>query len=316
MTSQPGSSWRWLTARLQDFAFRPTSPEQLGAARAAYCLLTFLFYLPTDFSPWGAVDPRLWRPLPVFEWLQLPQASPTVLVVLQVAWKLALLAAAVGWHTRVAAGLASALAFYLLGLTNCFGVIGHDRAIVGVILFILAASRSGDAFSLDCWLRRGRGFSAPTASGEYTWPVRAVWLLLAHLYFSAGVAKLSLGGWEWVFSDNLAYLLQRVHYYPANAPPWTDWGLEAARRLWLTRALAGATVLLELGYPLALVSVRARWALIPAALAMHLGVRAILGPTFETLVIAHLFWIPWARWTALGTNARRQGRRRSSEGAN
>jgi presenilin-like A22 family membrane protease len=60
------------------------------------------------------------------------------------------------------------------------------------------------------------------------------------------------------------------------------------------RALAAATVAIELAYPAALFSRRAALVLVPAALAMVVGIRALMGPSFGPLAAAHVFWIPWS----------------------
>jgi len=62
---------------------------------------------------------------------------------------------------------------------------------------ILAVSRCGAAWSLDRLIARARGKSKPDPSGEYRWPVRAVWLILSPVSFAAGVSKLRHGGRAW-----------------------------------------------------------------------------------------------------------------------
>ncbi len=52
----------------------------------------------------------------------------------------------------------------------------------------------------------------------------------------------------------------------------------------------------ELGYPLALVSRRARRLLVPSVLLMQVGIRVVLGPSFVTWMLCNVFWVPWDRF--------------------
>ncbi len=45
--------------------------------------------------------------------------------------------------------------------------------------------------------------------------------------------------------------------------------------------LAAATVVFEIGYPLALFSSRARWLIVPAMAFIQIGIRMLMGPSFE-----------------------------------
>jgi len=132
-------------------------------------------------------------------------------------------------------------------------------------------------------------------SGEYTWPVRAVWVMFALIFFAAGLSKLRHSGLEWILSDNMAIMLIQHHYHTANADPLVSWGLSLAQHIWLTRLMAAATVAFEVGYPLALFSLRARWVIVPSVFLMQLGIRVLMGPTFTQFLICNLFWIPWDR---------------------
>src|SRR5690606_3560262 len=89
---------------------------------------------------------------------------------------------------------------YLMGLGNNFGKVDHPNNLLALVLVVLAFSRASDAFSVDALLRRRGKHAAP--SGEYRWPITAAWILIAGMYWSAGVSKLLHAGWAWAFSDN------------------------------------------------------------------------------------------------------------------
>ena len=192
------------------------------------------------------------------------------------------------------------LGVYLLGLPNNFGKIYLNETIVVLCFGIMALSRCGDAYSIDrlIWKSRQRSnlsVQRPRMSGEYTWPVRTVWLMFALIFFAAGVAKLRLSGLEWIFSDHLAISLVEAPYHIHNVDPLVPWGLFLAQHVWLTRLLAAGTIILEVSYPVTLFSHRVRWVIVPSVFLMLVGIRLLLGPTFDHYLICHLFWVPCDR---------------------
>lgn len=272
------------------FWFAPTTPFDLGVSRVLFFTGVLLAYFWVDFSAWGTVSHAYWMPLPVFDILRLRPAGPTTLDVLQLIWRLSLLTSAVGLHTRLSMWVAFALGFYLLGLPHNFGHTFHFDATLVIALGILACSRAGDAWSLDATFR-----PQPRAvSGEYTWPVRAVWVAMALVFLAAGIAKLRYGGLEWIFSSNLSIVLNRAAYHVSDADPITTVGLWAARHEWMSKAIAAATVVVELGFTAALFSTRARLILVPAEIAMLVGIRVLMGPTFGGFLVLNVFWVPWS----------------------
>lgn len=74
--------------------------------------------------------------------------------------------------------------------------------------------------------------------------------------------------------------------------------------------LAATTLAVEVGYPLALVSRKARWVLVPGTCGMLIGIRVLMGPSFPQLLICSLFWVPWDR---LGARLRK-AKARASKG--
>ena len=63
---------------------------------------------------------------------------------------------------------------------------------------------------------------------------------------------------------------------------------------WLSELLAFASLTIELTFITALFSRRARMVLVPAAAAMLVGIRLLMGPTFGGFLLVNVFWIPWA----------------------
>ena len=294
----------------QRYFFTPASPADLGFGRLVFCTLALIYYLPQDFSEWGTVAREFWMPGPLFSVLSLPLLPQSAIVVVQVLFKLGLAFAAAGLFTRTALAVVFACSVYLLGLPHNFGQIQHFDTLVVLVFAILALSRAGDAWSVDAWLRarpfgrlravpstvEGRhGMPASADSGEYTWPIRAIWVMTAVIFFSAGFSKLRHSGLSWVFSDHLAIVLVRHQYFVSDGEPLTSWGPAIAAYSWAPRLLAAVSLGTEVLYPLALFSRWARMVLVPAGIAFLVGIRLLMGPTFEPFVICSAFWVPWGR---------------------
>jgi hypothetical protein len=292
--------WFGLRKRWTRFFFEPVEPRNLGLCRVLFFGAFFLFYLPQDFSAWGYVGDSFFDPIVLFEILRLPVLSSDLLVIVQGVWKVSLALSCLGLFTRVSTISSLTLGVYLLGLENNFGKVHENETLVVISIGILALSRCGDAYSIDRLISRWRQGSNPTQghpriSGDYTWPVRAVWVVFALTFFAAGVSKLRHSGLEWIFSDNMAISLITAQYHNSNLDPLTSWGLYLAQHAWLLHLVAAGTIVLEVSYPLALFSSKARWVIVPSVFFMLVGVRLLLGPTFDQFLICHLFWVPWER---------------------
>jgi hypothetical protein len=281
---QRATDW-WLT-----LWFAPSSATNLGVSRALFFTGVLAVHFSEDYSAWGNVSDAFWLPMPLFTALHLKAASPLILSLLETVWRLALALSAVGLFSRVSMMVAFVLSTYLLGLPHNFGQTYHFDALLVIAIGILACSRAGDAWSVDALLKGG---DAPAPSGEYTWPIRMVWVAMALVFFAAGLAKLRYGGLEWVTSDNMTILLRRAAYHVSDADPISTAGLWIADRPWLSRGLAGASLAVELGFVLAVFSRTARFVMVPAAFLMLIGIRILMGPTFGGFLVANVFWINW-----------------------
>jgi hypothetical protein len=90
-------------------------------------------------------------------------------------------------------------------------------------------------------------------------------------------------------------LLQRVQYHISDADPLTNWGSYIAEYPMLPRALAATTVIVETAYPLALLNTPLRPVIVIAGIGLILGIRLLMGPTFEHFLLLNAFWVPWDR---------------------
>jgi hypothetical protein len=282
-------SKRWLA-----LWFEPAAPTNLAICRILFFGAFSMYYFRLDLRYLADAPDVLWAPIWLFHKLDLPVLPVGVLGWIQRLWKISLATSCVGLLTHFSTALAFMLGFYLLGLPQNFGKTNHNNALIVLLFAVLALSRCGDALSLDRLLRRRDYVHGPVSeippSGEYTWPVRCAWLLFALIFFAAGYAKLRNGGIAWISSDNLALLLLRGQ---REYDPLIGWGAYIAKYGWLCHVLATAVVALELSYPLALVSRRARALLVPSVFLLQVNIALLLGPRFYEFLICHLFWVPW-----------------------
>jgi len=185
----------------------------------------------------------------------------------------------------------------LLGLGHNFGQTYHVDAILVLAFWILAFSRAGDGWSVDAARRAARdpGFRPVETSSEYRWPVQLVLVALSLVFCAAGTAKLRASGVQWFTTDHLAILLDRVQYHISDAEPWFPWGSTVARIPYAANLMAFSTIFFETTYPLALFSRRLRPVMVMGGIGLILGIRALMGPTFENFLLINLFWVPWDR---------------------
>jgi hypothetical protein len=277
------------------FWFTPSSPVDLGVSRALFFGGLLAWYASEDFGVWGDVSPVFRNPVWLFYRLDLPILPASTIRILAGVWRCALASAALGFFTRASSVVAFVLGTYLLALPFNFGKLSHNAGAVVMILGVLAVARSGDAVALDAWRRK-----PVAASAEYTWPVRTAWLVLALVFLGAGISKLRHAGLAWVTSDTMRNTLLVNHYYQSVDQPLVSWGLAIAEHPGLCHALAAGTMGIELAYPIALFVPALRLPLVAAGVGLLLGFRIVLGPSFISLVICHVFWVPWERlWRVL-----------------
>jgi hypothetical protein len=232
----------------------------------------------------------------VFRLLPLGFPSYQTLWIVQWIWRASLVLSCAGLFTRSATFVAGICGAYLIALPNNYSNVHRMDAAFVLALLVMALTRSGDAWSLDVCLDQTMGRlrkSLPTIwTFEYKWPAAAVRTLLALSFFAAGFAKLRHRGLEWITTDSLAILLgeqARLVEEPLF-PSVTIWLVSHPL---LCSCIAAATVLTETLQPLALISRRSRFVLIPAVVLMLLGIRAFQGPAFYPLIALQLFWVDW-----------------------
>ena len=171
---------------------------------------------------------------------------------------------------RVIAPLFAAVLLWVLTYRNSWSMLYHTENLEVLHVAILALAPAADAWSVDAWWRRR---PARPEDGRYAWALRAAAMVTVIAYVLAGIAKLRLAGFEWLSGDQLrnqiAYDNLRRAMYGARPSVWATPLLEHG---WVFNALAGMTLLVELGAPLALLHRRLAWAWSVMAWGFHVGV--------------------------------------------
>lgn len=279
-----------------NFWFERSSPNDLGISRAVFFGAMFLCFSTHSFKDWANVSRVFWKPHTFFRLFRIPLLGYTTLFALEVAWKILLFMACLGLATRFTVAGSFLIGLYLLGLPNCFMKIRHNDGLPVLIMGILAFSRCGDGFSLDQLLFSGQLPSAPSGGGgDYTWPVRMIWLIISLTLFATGYAKIKRSGLAWANSGNLSVTLRSMHYWSGPKDPLVNWGLWIAEQPVLCWLLGIFTLVLEFGFPLALFWPGVRWFFVGGGFLMLLSFRFLMGMSFLTFAICQFFWVPWER---------------------
>jgi hypothetical protein len=275
-----------LLHRTEHWIFAAEDARRLAAIRIGLCSLLALRLSTRDYD---AVAARHAHFLPHFymdAFAQMP--SPQFISAVQICGIAAALAAAAGLVLGATLPLAVTCSLVLNGILNSAGrVIVGDAVLILCLLVLVACGRAaGDAWSLRAPARTAK-------SERYGWPIRTAMAAIALAYFFAGFQKWRYSGIEWVTSDNLRWILYGQSHR-------NGWALFVADRPLLAHVLAAGSLLLETCFPLVLFFRRLRWVFIPAAVAMHVGVRLAIGLDYSaqwlTLVIVFVDWAVVTDW--------------------
>ncbi|PRQ05156.1 HTTM domain-containing protein [Enhygromyxa salina] len=232
------------------------------------------------------------------------QPSADWVLPLRAVTAIAWVAAAIGLFSRPAAVITAIGAFTLHGVTA--GVVGqnHGWYLPTFTLIALTCARTDDRFSVDFHIRRWRGLPERPAHAKdhdkdtfelgRTGFARVLVLVVAMgLLFMGGVAKLWGSGLEWLDGHTL-----RVYIEAEQTPPLSTF---LKQHLWACAALSWATLSLELGALLALLSRGARHVIVAAAACFHVGVQLVMVPAYAQYLVCYALLIDWgaiAAWAS------------------
>ena len=278
-----------------DWLFAAVGPQRLavfrvmcGAFSVVYVAVRIRRFLDLADAPAARFDPL--GPLAP---LDSPVSGP--LVVSGVVVLLALgVAFTCGLWFRVTGPLFAVALLLATTYRSSWGQVLYFETLMVLHVLIVGFTRSADALSVDARRRGGTApapaspaspatpaTSATSANPCYGWPIRLAACVTVLTYVLAGVAKLRIGGVEWMDGETLrnhvAYSAARLDVLGGSPSPFAEPLLDAA---WLFTPLAVATVVIELAAPVALLGGAVRNVWVVAAWLMHAGIAALMFVVF------------------------------------
>jgi hypothetical protein len=254
----------------------PTDATALGALRA--CVFGFVLgeVLLTSFDALGRLPITVLRPtglMRLLPWSFYERLlTPVAMTAFKWLFAAALLAAAAGLLTPSSTKASALLFLFYQGLLRSFTHFNHDEMPAVFVLFVLAFTPCGDAFSLDSLRARRGGVRVARAADAvvYGYPILLMRLLLAWSYFSSALIKLRVAGLGYFGADNLPTLavvnsLDNLHDTHFRAAFWLTQYRE------YTPYFVALVFLWEVAFPLAVFSRRARAVILALGVAFHLG---------------------------------------------
>ena len=270
---------RWL--------FRPAGARPLAVVRIAigsYALVWLLFSSP-ELLGLGGLDRARFDPVGIVAVTGAGPMSTRSIAFLLAATIAAAVAVVAGWRFRVTGPVFAVGLLWLTTYQNSWSKLLHSENLLVIHALVLAVSPAADAWAV----RRRR--EEPAVGERYGWPLRAMALATVGSYVLAGVTKLRNAGWGWFDPENLrnwlAYDLVRKELF---GDPYLQIALPALRHPWLLLPAVVATMVIELGAPIALVGRQWAWRWCLAAWSFHVAVVLSMSVTFpyELVGVAYL----------------------------
>ena len=305
-----GDPFDWLANRWDAFWFAPSDGTNLAVCRILIYLGLAIVY-PTYFlSTWDMIYYPMWGDVPayfnqglagIFNWLGLEVGSYETLHMLNWVMFLALICGGIGFCTRASTVVVLLLGFYLWGLPQCYGKIYHTTSVPVFMFAVFAVSRCGDRLSVDSWLRNKMNWRQPAENlkteGAYTWPIRLSWAIFGICFFSAGISKVTLGGLEWLTSDQMKWNCIAHHYNEYYVAKWT---LAIVCLPGFSQLSSLATIIFELAGILILFNWKLRAFVIGNLVFMQFGIWLLMGVPFTLWLICYAVFVPWDRILPIG----------------
>jgi hypothetical protein len=271
---------RWgadLVAGWNRFWFEPADPATLGLIRifaGAMLFYTHLIWgleLTTFFGPRGWLSPEAvhlvqqgsyaWSYLWWFE-------SPAALWTVHVAAMIVFAMLTIGLFTRVVSVLAWIAAVSYVGRATG-SLFGLDQINVMLAMY-LAVGPSGDAYSVDRWLKKRKAGGALPVTPRWSanLAIRLIQIHMCVIYFFAGTAKLT--GLAWWDGTAMWMAFGNMEYQSLDMTGMANWP-------WLMNLMTHVTVFWELSYWALIWPRLTRPVMLLLAIPLHLGIAICLG---------------------------------------
>lgn len=264
------------------------SSRSLSLYRILFAAGVLLMVTPTTAVPLHVVPDSLYHPPlgPMMLFGGWPDEP--VLIGLELAVQLLLVALVFGAFTRTTSLSLAALGAVLAGFRYADGKIDHEFIIVVAVPLIMAFTSWGHHWSVDARrtaIRRRADFRAPA-----TWQLFALALTIGASYATSGVAKAATGWLEMSGSASRGWLVAYLEQYRWAPNPF-NLALATVQPLWFWKALDASTVLFEVGMVVA--ALRRRWFVrfLCLAVVFHLVVFLVFSINFSRLLLVYLAFL-------------------------
>jgi hypothetical protein len=241
-----------------DWLVAPAPPARLAVLRilvGVYATAWAVVRLPAHLAHTDRVAAR-WQPVGILAPLESPPADTAILLLAVAAPLLGVLFVA-GWRYRAIGPLFAVAMLLLATLDSSWGQVFHTEHLLVLHLLILAVAPAADVLATG----RRRPPPGPTVDGRYGWPVRLTAVVVVLTYMIAGIAKLRIGGLDWLDGDTLRNWVAHDNLRKAVlGDTYSPIGRHLVRHAWLFSPIAVLTVIVELGAWVALLGGRWRTA--------------------------------------------------------
>jgi hypothetical protein len=255
-----------------------------------------------QFSPltvdvaYQTYPPELRTPIQLFRLVGLDNPSPVVLSVATATCLVAWVFAAIGFLTAPSMIVTAATALFLHGIGRSM-VDAHVWLVPVYTLLCLSTSRCGDTYSVDALIRRRwpwwPGAARPGSVSASGFSRKLVTLAVVYTLFAGGVAKLMEGGWRWADGTSLQFYVGATPELYGQPARFGFLASALAPYLWPFTLMSVATLLFELGSPLALFSRRLRHVIAAGSLVFHAGIYALMLPNFAAQAWCCILIVDW-----------------------
>ncbi len=287
-----------------------TAPEVNAAGRMSlfriiYGLSYLWFVRPLAYyAVWTQLPADQWSPIATFRLLNAGRPSPLLFQVMPVVLIASLVLLIFGFRTRLATLLVLVAGTFLTGAFYSFtGKVDHaDTFLVAYIPAIMLFSRWNSNYSLDALLkqRQGKHVDPSDSSWVYIWPMRAVLLLLALMFFGAGFFKLRAGQWLTDLELFPKLLISQTAIAVVRMQIANPLSLLIANIPLIHIPLQFGGIFFELLFPLTLMSHRIRNLFVSIGPLFHAFNWFFLGINAYPLIIVYLTFVDWqavySRW--------------------
>ena len=271
----PSRFRRWL----DDTLWGPETASRLVAVHVGLSALIGVRIVAGSYRQLADTPEALVDPVPFLGFLD-TMPSAQAFVALQAVGGLAALAAVLRKRTRWTYAIAWLCYLVLAGLRGSRGKVLHnDLLLLWASAPFLLAPVAVDI--RDRVARRG-----------YGWPIRVAMLITVAVYLFAGYHKLRRSGPEWVYGDNMSFVML---WGPSiGDTPWESAARWVGDHPWAGRATAASIIGLELAAPLVLVFKRLQPWFALAAIGLHAGTWLLLGLDYWAWAITvPLLFVDW-----------------------